>query len=314
MTAAVTGAGGFIGRRLVAQLLRRGWEVRVLSRNPGARFPSGVAAFRGDLGQAGPIPSGFVEGAGVLFHCAAETRQEAAMEAVNTGGTARLIRAARGRIGHWVQLSSVGAYGQREAGDVRETDALRPAGAYETTKAESDRLVWDAALEGSFPATILRPSIVYGPEMSNRSLYSMIGMIDRGLFFYVGPRGASANYVHVDNVVQALLLCAGRAGDGASVYNLSDHAPLEQVVEVIAGVLGKPAPRLRLPAAPVGLAATLLTSVWRGCPLTPSRLRALSNRSRYPIDKIRAELGYQHRVTMEEGFRELAKAWKSRQA
>ena len=83
------------------------------------------------------------------------------------------------------------------------------------------------------------------------------------------------------------------------------------MVETIAAALGKCAPRLRMPAAPPGLVAAVVSRLRRGSLLTRSRLIALSGRSRSPIDKIRAEPGYEHLVRMEEGFRELEEAWKS---
>ena len=56
----------------------------------------------------------------------------------------------------------------------------------EKTKAESDQLVMNAARKGTFTYSILRPSNVFGPTMTNQSLFQMIEMISKGLFFFIG--------------------------------------------------------------------------------------------------------------------------------
>jgi len=232
------------------------------------------------------------------------------METVHVQGTLNLINAAAGRIGRWVQLSSVGAYGKQRGGVVTEESALNPCGTYEVTKVKSDSLVAGGAVNGAFDYAILRPSNVYGPEMSNRSLFSLISMIQRGLFFFIGKAGASANYIHVDNVVKALLLCGRSPHASGRVYNLSDHRSMEQFVAAIAKGLGIDMPRIRLPETPVRFLAKL-AGVVPGIPLTEARIDALTSRAVYPSTRIERELGYQHAVSMENGVLELVKFWKT---
>lgn len=303
MIVAVTGGGGFVGRHLVGAHLRAGDDVRVLTRDGSAirRKLPGATAVIGDLTASGGIPAGFLDGARVLYHCAAELRDPAKMEAVNIGGAARLLEAAAGRIGRWVQLSSVGVYGPRRGGTVTEDTPLAPENDYERSKAEADRLVAAGAAAGGFEHAILRPSIVFGADMPNRSLRQLAEAIRRGVYFHLGSPGASANYIHVDNVIHALRLCATHPAAAGRVFNLSDHRPFEDFVAAMALALGVPAPRLRLPAAPIELLARL-TGWLPGNPLTVERIAAMTCRARYPIDRIRAELGYAHVIDMEQAL------------
>jgi nucleoside-diphosphate-sugar epimerase len=210
-----------------------------------------------------------------------------------------------------VQLSSVGVYGPVHDGAVTEESALNPAGEYEITKTESDRIVIDGASRGGYSYAVLRPSNVFGAGMSNRSLFGMIAMIDRGLFFYIGKRGASANYIHVDNVAEGLIRCATMDAARNRIFNLSDHRTMEQFAGTIAGALGCTAPWLRIPAPVARMAAMALGRI-PGFPLTLSRVDALMNRSQYPITCIRQELRYDHVTSMEDGVRELVKAYQQR--
>lgn len=308
MIVAITGGTGFIGRKLVARHLTQGHEVRVLSRRkavePGAQLCSG------DLSTPDTLRS-FADGADILYHCAGEIRDEARMHAVHVAGTQHLIDAASGRIGRWVQLSSVGAYGRQREGVVTEQTAPHPLGIYEVTKVMSDELVSAASHGGAFEHAVLRPSNVYGAEMSNQSLFGLINMIRRGRFFFIGAPGASANYIHVDNVVEALMLCGTKPEANGRLFNLSDHRTLETLVAVIADALGTPAPRLRLPEWSVRLPAKLLGGI-PGFPLTESRVDALTGRAIYSTASIEQVLGYRHAVSMEDGLKELVLSWQQR--
>lgn len=308
MIVAITGGTGFIGRRLARRHLSQGDVVRVLSRGGAAEPPKGVRVYRGDLAQGRAEPlADFLDGADVLYHCAGETADRARMRALHVDGTARLLEAAKGRVRHWVQLSSVGVYGPRAAGIVTEATPWHPRGEYEVTKAESDKLVTTSAPALGLTWSVLRPSIVFGVGMPNRSLCQMIRMIEKGLFFFIGRPAASANYIHVENVVDGLVLCARLPAARGRAYNLSDHRTLEQFVGAIARALGQTPPSLRLPEAPVRLAARA-GEILPGWPLKSSRVEALVGRAIYSTDLIRQELGYSPSVSVEDGLKELVAA------
>lgn len=312
MVVAITGGTGFIGWQLVLRHLGQGDEVRVLSRRDKSdcALPGSVMFFCGGLSDSHDLTS-FVDGVDVLYHCAGEVRDASLMEKVHVDGTRRLIEAASGRIGRWVQLSSVGAYGKQRRGIVTEETRLSPLGAYEITKVKSDEMVINAVQTGAFDGVVLRPSNVYGVEMRNQSLYGLIAMIHRGWFFFVGAPGATANYIHVDNVVDALILCAARPEAIGKIYNLSDSCSMEQLVTAISIALAKPQTHLRLPESPVRYLARVLGRIPR-FPLTEARVDALTGRAVYSTDKIERELGYRHGVSIEAGLAGLAHSWLQR--
>lgn len=312
MVVAITGGTGFIGKRLVRELALANHHVRILTRTRTGVHPElpNVSYFRGDLSDDGSLAT-FLDGAEVLFHCAGEVSDISRMEHLHVAGTKRLIEAASGRVRHWVQLSSTGAFGPRRSGEITERDPLHPVGPYETTKVASDELVVAASTQGAFTHAILRPSIVFGGDMPNRSLFSMLRMIERSLFFFIGRPGASANYVHVDNVVHALVLCGFSHKSSGGSFNLSDHLTVEDFVGHMASVLEVSRPTLRLPEGLVRLSARLLGGL-PGFPLTQSRIDALTSFVRFPINHIENELGYQHRISMAEGIAELVRGYRER--
>ena len=312
MNVAITGGTGFIGRKLVQRHLDRGDHVRVLSRRPLAvsGLPDSVELCEGDLTASGHIPP-FVDRADVLYHCAGQLTDESGMRSLHVGGTGALVEAASRRIGHWVQLSSVGVYGLVSIGSITEQSPLNPVDEYEITKAESDELVINAAREGAFSCSVLRPSNVYAEDMTNQALFDLISMIERGLFFFVGNKGASANYIHVDNVVEGLIRCGTMQGAKDMIFNLSDHCSLEEFVGIICSELGCRYPKLRFPEAILRVMAGIMGKL-PGFPLTVSRVDALTRRSVYSIRSIQEKLGYQHVISMEDGVTRLVSDYMKR--
>ena len=312
MLVGITGGTGFIGKALVLRHIVAGDTVRLLSRcsENKTMLPKSVELFHGDLtGQVAQLVR-FVDKVDILYHCAAETKDQNKMHSVNVEGTRNLCIAASQRIGHWVQLSSVGTYGSQYRGIItEETPLLRMGSIYEKTKTESDQLVIDFSRRSAFTYSILRPCKILGLRMTDKSVFQMITFISKGIFFFIGKSGASANYVHVDNVVEGLVLCGKMSAAKGRIYNLSDHRTIEDFVGIIANELRKPLPKLRLPEIPVRWIARLCEGLPH-FPLTAARVKGLTSRAVYSIERIQHELGYVHQVSIEDGLRQMVNAWK----
>jgi nucleoside-diphosphate-sugar epimerase len=312
MKVAVTGSTGFIGKELLKLLLARGDDVRILSRRPSAalQLPDGVAVHQLDLTAADSNSLiAFVDGVDVLYHAAGQLTSPAEMHALHVEGTKRLLDASAGRIGRWVQLSSVGAYGYVDNAIVNEDTPLNPLGPYECSKVKSDQLVEHYSRATALEYCILRPSNVFGPTMTNQSLLQLIDAINRRIFFYIGPPGASANYIPVENVADALVRCGTMTQAKGNIFNVSDYRSLEAFVAEIAYSLGVPSPRLRIPEAPVRHIVKVF-SRFTVMPLTNNRLNALVSRCKYATDRIERELNYSPRISVEDAIHNLVRRCK----
>lgn len=306
---AITGATGFVGRCLVRRHLDEGDSVRILTRkkSAGSELSGRTQVFRGDIVSDIDVLREFTKGVDILYHCAAELNDPGRMNATTVVGTQNLLSTAIGNIGHWVQLSSVAVYGEQSSRVVYEDTPPNLETPYPTTisKLDAEKIVTSSLGGGELTYSILRPCKIYGREMRDSSLRELVNLVEKGLFFFVGEPGAQANYVHVENVIEALYLCGTNKAARGRTFNLCDGVSLEALVQEIAHVKGVAGPRLRLPRQPVELLAKLATRIISGFPLSPERLAGLLSRTQYNSDAIQTCLGYQPRMSLRSGLQDL---------
>ena len=271
MIIAITGGSGFIGSLLVDKHLKQGHQVRLLSRNTLLERKN-LQYFFGDLTNSSIDLSDFVDGVDILYHCAGEVNNKSLMQELHVNGTQRLVDAAQGKIGRWVQLSSVGVYGACRDGTITEDSKEQPFGIYEQTKTESDKILKNSGI----PCVILRPSNVFGIDMPNKSLKGLLRTIQKGLFFFIGREDKSlVNYVHIEDVAEALMCCGSDEKSLGEVFNLSQSETVEKMITSFASGLGSDKKILRFPEIIVRIIVSFFGKIPK-FPLTSSRVDALT--------------------------------------
>ena len=302
----VTGATGFIGKEFVKSLSKTGHQIIILSRRPAYLVTprKNISCIQADLRD--PINPSGLKGVEIVYHLAAELQEPGKMRTVQIEGTTNLLKAAqKAGVRKWIQLSSIGVYGSRRGTEISEETKPSPANEYEKTKFASDQLVAESCREAGIQYATLRPSNILGQGMGNQSFFALIDAVRRRRFIHIGPRGALATYVHVEDVARALVSCE-KAPNG-SIYNLSSDCTWEVLIERIASLVGVRSPRLRIPALPLRLVIRALEGHMR-LPLNSSRLASLTNRSRYSSDRIIHELGFSFAKPMPDGIEDVVRA------
>lgn len=307
--ACVTGASGFVGSRLINSLLSQNFIVKVLTRKKDTTFPDGVEIFYGDLCYPDSNLKNFLIGCDIIFHCAGETRNVSQMHLVNIEGTRRLLKAvydqyliSQKKI-HWVQLSSIGIYevSLSDLGKLELIDELSKVNAnneYELTKAESDELILGDS-RSFMTFSILRPSAIVGFGMTSSSFVEMLRIIKRGYFFYIGSKESISTYIHVVDVVDALIECATNKKAQNQIFNLSNDCNLSDIVNSVSIFSGFKPKFLCLPEKPLRLLVWFMSKFIR-LPLTQSRIDALVSRTTYPHTKIKDILGFSPKISIPE--------------
>lgn len=192
--AAVTGASGMVGKRIVALLLKNGYRVRVLTRN--ASFNSNeVEVIQGELTDKHSLDK-LMSGAEALFHCAAELHDESKMESTNVAGTKLLLESARkNQVNFICHMSSVGVIGKINGNFADEKTPCAPINLYEKTKLESEKIAWD--YPGNASVVILRPTNVVDKSKNAILNQHCLKVFLKG--------GENAHIVHAEDVASAAM-------------------------------------------------------------------------------------------------------------
>jgi nucleoside-diphosphate-sugar epimerase len=244
----LTGASGFIGQTLCPQLRERGHEISALVRRPGSE-PAGTDPVAGDLSDGARLAEALVTvRPDCVIHLAAEIasqRDAHKVQAVNVDGTKRLIDACLALAGpsptagpRFVFASTV-VTGDAHGALLTEDTPLPVETPYGRSKREGERLV----LSSGLPATIVRPSHVYGA--GGWYTEELVARLRQpGRFAVIGSGKNLWDVVHVHDVAVALVLAAESAPAG-SIYHVVDDEPVSygDFMALTAQTLGLGAPR-----------------------------------------------------------------------
>ena len=313
MRAALTGASGYTGGRLLRTLLARGDSVTALVR-PQSSTPalrdSGARLVGGDLADAAALGR-LVVGAEVVFHVAAVYRTaghpDSYYREVNVGGTERLLEAAaRAGVGRVVHTSTVGVYGDVKTPPADESTPLAPGDIYQATKAEADALALEFHRSGRLQVVVVRPGAIYGPGETR--LLKLFRAIARGRYAVVGSGRPFYHPVFIDDLIAGMLLAAEKPAAAGEAFILAGPRYLSQseLAALIARHTGGKVLGWRVPARPIQLAGRLCEAVCVPLgiepPLHRRRVDFWTKSRAFSIDKGRRLLGYAPKVDIDEGI------------
>lgn len=325
MIALVTGGGGFLGSAIVRRLVARGDHVRSLSRQ---RYPAlevlGVEQYQGDVASAKAVAQA-CRGCDVMFHVAAKAGiagRYRDYHQANVVGTQNVLDACRKHgIARLVYTSSPSVVfdGQdMEGGDESVPYPAHYEAHYPATKARAERLVRQA--NGPGLATVsLRPHLIWGPG-DNHLVPRLLARAKAGMLRRIGQADKRIDSVYVDNAADAHLLAAERLHPGAAiggkVYFISNGEPLPtwELVNRILAAGGLPPVTKSVPTWLACAAGRLLENVYavywpdREPPMTRFVARELATSHWFDLSAARRDLGYEPRVSIEEGLRRLAES------
>jgi nucleoside-diphosphate-sugar epimerase len=324
LRALVTGAGGFLGRYIVEQLVARGDRVRALVRREHPELQAlGVECVRGDVRDAAAVEAACRD-VEVVFHTAAVAGIWGPWKhyyETNVQGTCNVVQACRqASVGRLVFTSSPSVtFSGRDQRGVAEWDGpvvKRWLAYYPFTKALAEHAVLDAD-DARLLTCALRPHLIWGPR-DQHLIPRLLDRARKGQLRQVGDGQNLIDAVYVENAAAAHLLAADALRPGSPVcgnaYSITNGEPVNcwQWINEILELVGI-APvrrRISLPAAyAAGAAMEALWTLLRRTdePRMTRFLAAQLGTSHYfDITAARRDLGYVPRVSMAAGMQRLA--------
>jgi len=309
----VTGASGFVGSAVARTLLASGYRVRALVRPTSPRTNldlAGLEIVEADMRDGRAVQKA-VAGARYVFHVAADYRLWAPDPGEiirnNVEGTRVVLRAAQAAaVERIVYTSSVATLRLDPDGAPADENAMlsedRAIGAYKRSKVAAEALALQMTAGDGLPVVVVNPSTPIGPRdvrptptgriIVEAASGRMPAFVDTGL-----------NLVHVDDVARGHLLALQRGDIGQRYILGGENVTLASMLEMIANLVGRRAPRIRLPRRavyPIAFASELIAHFTKREPFaTLDGLRMAKYRMFFTSAKAQAELGYTARPAVE---------------
>jgi nucleoside-diphosphate-sugar epimerase len=242
----VLGGSVFVGRRLVAALAHDGHEVSVLNRgHTPTQLPDGVDHLIADRTDPAALTAAL---AGTEWDAVVDV--SGFVMAAGGGDIAHLLDLLDGRVGAYVYISSIMAYDQALVGPVSEPAAVwredLPTNRDGTTsyggfKAAAEHAMLDRHTSTGFPATILRPAAIYGPDNNIFDMETpMFLRLRRHLPILVPHDGAvTGSYGHVDDLCDLIVAALGGGAAGEVINATGGPLSALDYVHTLAAVVGE---------------------------------------------------------------------------
>lgn len=321
MKALVTGANGFTGSHLVKALVNRGVAVIAYVRRSSqcdrlANLP--ITYAYGDITDQAALTAAMT-GIDTVFHTAAYVElglvDATAMEQVNVQGTQAVLAAAQATgVSKMVHCSTIGVLGDTQGKVVDETFVRTQttfSSAYDRTKYLAQQAVDEAAQQG-FDVVSVLPSGIFGADDPHFGPVVQTFLKGRLKLWAGGDR--ITGIVHVDDLVEAMILAAERGRRGEHYIISAGEMSTREMFRQFSQQSGIPAP-MEAPEAVVRFLGNLLDPIGRlfrwQPPLSRERVHYVYDRCvRVSGEKARSQLGWQPR-TAAETLRELIPTDKS---
>lgn len=304
MNILLTGASGFLGRRLAKRLIMQkdiSLTVTVRLRNVPIEVPTYVV---GEL--SGKVDwRCAVAGQQVVVHAAASahiTRTEsgeplAEYRRVNVDGTLELARqAAAAGVKRFVFISSIGVNGNINVRPFTALDVPHPVEPYAQSKWEAEQGLWRIQQETGMELVIIRPPLVYGPKAPG-NFGNLVRWVGKGIPLPFGAIQNRRSLVGIDNLVDLIVRCIDHPAAANQVFLAGDGRDLSttELLRLVGDAMGRPARLIPVPAGVLKLSAALLGR--------KAMAQRLLGSLQVDISQTCETLDWQPPFTVEEGLR-----------
>ncbi|MDQ1330139.1 MAG: Epimerase protein [Thermodesulfobacteriota bacterium] len=310
----VTGADGFVGKALCAEMVSRGWNIRASVRtkekiknlSEGIQIvETGPIGPETDWGDALNNVDAVVHLAG-RAHIMDDLSSDPLLEyrIVNTAGTECLAKAAAGKgIRRFIFMSTIKVNGECRNAPYTEEDIPAPADPYGISKWEAEQIIKVIAGETGMETVILRAPMVYGPGVKANFL-KLLKAVDRGVPMPLAGIKNKRSMIYTGNMVNSIITCINHPKASGQTYLVSDSDKVStpELINRIGDALGKPGRLFYMP-----LFLLRLFGIAAG---KSREIERLTGTLTVDSSKIRKELNWTPPFTLIQGLKETAEWYK----
>ena len=328
----ITGASGFIGGSLSRRFVDEGWRVRCHYRRPSVTDnlrelgKRGAELIRLDLAPPEPPVNNarileLMKGADLVYHAAALTSDwgpRSSFERANVQAAEAVVDAAADSgVKRFVYVSSLSVHGFGPHRNSTEEGPYYPlTHYYQETKKRAESIVL-SRIRKDFEVCVIRPGNVYGP-CDTTMIFPIFNAIGKGIMGTVGGGGALTPPVFIDDLLDALIAAGTLPAAAGETVNITGDEDItwRQFLELAAAAVGCRPPRMNLPAWIALPLARVFNVLWAAAgagkapPITPYRVKQLSNDFHFDMSKARQLLGYDPKMSCAVGLKMAAESYR----
>ncbi len=310
-TALVTGATGFLGGALAHRLAAEGAQVRALARSPQKagllQHVPGIEIVPGDVTDAARMGE-LVQGCHLVFQVAAAFGDWDEQRAVNVEGTRHVAQAAaKAKAERMVYVSSIAVYGYARKGHITEDEPFASVEyePYSATKFQGEKIVQEFSESAGLSYAIIRPGMIYGPRAEQWTL-KPFRLARRRPLIWIGDGRGSTFPIHVDDVVDLLLLVATHPAAHNQIFNAVHPVPVtwREFLLAYANLAGHQS-WLGIPPVFANMGSQLigaLSPTGSRLKAAPDAVRGLQAQGVIDMTKARTLLGWEPQMDLQTGI------------
>ena len=324
MQVLLTGATGFLGRRVLCELVdegcavrcavRPGSDVQSLRRFVGGRRWSSTETVNVQLSNVEQCRD-LVKGCSVVFHAAASLSGSASNLVMNSVVPTRILMAAAAEEGvdRFVLVSSLGIYGAQQLPGHAKLDEQCPVDSaghlrdpYTYSKILQEEVAWEISREKNLPLVVVRPGVIFGDERG--ALSHRVGLQLGGLLLRMGGR-QQVPFTYVENCAEAVKLAGFNSGIDGQIFNIvDDDLPTGRQVIRRYRKAGRKLRVIGIPQFATNWLARFnewyssKTEQQVPAVLTRYRVQAMWKPLQYSNERAKQQLGWHPSITFDEAF------------
>ncbi|ADI29637.1 UDP-glucose 4-epimerase family protein [Methylotenera versatilis] len=306
----VTGANGFVGSALCAELLRQKHVVVAVVRKENTELGISIQTTAVCSIDNNTDWSAALRNVDVVVHLAARVHVMsdhaadplAEFRKVNVEGPLNLARqASKASVKRFIFMSSIKVNGEHTAFDLpfTEESAVNPQDPYGTSKFEAEQGLMLIARQTGMEIVVIRPPLVYGAGVK-ANFASMMRMVKRSIPLPLGAIHNKRSFVYIDNLVSLIMKCINHPAAANQVFLVSDGNDLS-TTELLRGCASALGVRSRLLPIPQKLIEFLAALIGK-----KDVAQRLCGNLQVDITKARRLLDWKPPITVEEGLKATA--------